>query len=60
VDDGLDVVAVGVPDVNGIVAGMVLGAEGRGALVPAARGKGRRVEGVDRRAALGDEGDVGT
>jgi hypothetical protein len=58
--DGLDVVAVGVEDERAVVARRVVGADARPAVVGAARGERRRVEGVDLRAGVGGERDVAT
>ena len=59
VADGLDVVAVGVEDEGAVVVGVVHGADAGRAVVLAAGGDRGLVEGVDLRAVLGAEGDVG-
>ena len=57
-EDGLDVVAVRVQHVGGVVAVAVLGARSRRAVVAAAGVERRRVEGVDGLAAVAFERDV--
>jgi len=58
VADGLDVVAVGVEDEGAVVAGVVERARARSAVVGATGGERGGVEGVDRVAIAGGEGDV--
>src|SRR5688500_11851107 len=58
-EDGLDIVAVGVEKEGRIIAGMV-GALARRAVVPAACRQARLVKGVDGRPVLRLEGEVMT
>ena len=58
-NDGLDIVAVGVVDEGAVVALVVLRVLGRRLLLAGAGGQRRVEEGVDRGAGVRDEGDVG-
>ena len=56
--DGFDVVAVGIEHEGAVIVRVIHLAEARAAIVLAAGGDRRLVEGVDLRAALGAEGEM--
>ena len=58
VADRLDVVAVWIEDIGGVVVRGVLRTEAGGAVVRSSGGDGGDVERIDRRAVVGVEGDV--
>ncbi len=57
--DGLDRMTLGVEDEGAVIVGVIVGPEAGLAVVLAAGVDGGLVEGVDRLAARGLEGDVG-
>ena len=57
--DGFDIIAVGIEDEGPVIIGMIMRPEAGRAVVGAAGGKARCVEGVDQSARLDGEGDMG-
>ena len=56
--DRFDVVAVGIDHERGVIVGMVVRAQARGAVVGRARSQGRGMESIDGGAAICGKGDV--
>src|SRR5437764_4025512 len=59
VTDGFDIVAIGIEHEGAIIIRMIMRPEARRTMIAPARFHCRRVEGVDLRASLDGEGDMG-